>query len=292
MSGKLWDNATILRKCSVLRIASYNVKNLFGPDAEYPKPAHELRALLREIDKLSADVLVLQEVGGADALAYLNESLSAPYPVQHCQAGNSERGIHLAVLSRFPLRVKSHRDRRLSDEQGMPVQGYTSADHARTGQAEALGLQRDLLEIEIDEQGAEIVLFAVHLKSKAQMPWQIADAEATRAAEARLIAERVQGVMDSGREVMLAGDFNDVPAAPSLAAIDALGLIDVHLATPSRSKRSRSTYWPKRHARIDRILVSAGLAARIVQNSARIHTGDRARRASDHFAVSVDLCFA
>ena len=53
--------------------------------------------------------------------------------------------------------------------------------------------------------------------------------------------------------------------------------------------RNPSTYWPKRRMRLDFLLLSAAAEGLYVADSARIHTGARAKRASDHYPVSVDL---
>lgn len=274
-----------------MRIASYNTKNLFHIDQPGAKPEFELRALGREIDKFDADVLLLQEVGSQAALEALNDRLANPYPIALCQLGNSTRDIHLGLLSRYPAHVMSHRQAVLNDVDGQEIRLAMSLAQSEQQMTEPLRLQRDLLQATLMLPQGELVLLGVHLKSKGRPLWQTVDSDTIRAAEARYIAGVAQGLLKQNAKLVLAGDFNDVPHATSLAAIDHLELHDPHAARLAKLGRNPTTYWPKRRTRIDRLLLSGNLVSHVQADSARIHIGDRARRASDHFAVSVDLCF-
>ena len=70
------------------------------------------------IDQVGADILAVQEVGSMASLTHLNNRLAKPYAESCVVEGNSNRAIHLGVLSRFPVRVTSHRERHLVDPDG------------------------------------------------------------------------------------------------------------------------------------------------------------------------------
>ena len=283
-----------------MRIATYNVQNLFTePDARrqqraVAKPAKALKALAGTLGALTADVVMLQEVGSAAALEQVNAQLASPYPYSAVVEGNSERGIHLAALSREPFELRSHRELSLHDEDGAQLLEYASETAAGLQRATPISIQRDLLRIELDlaDQGV-LALFNVHLKSKTNRPWRRLAADDVRAAEARQIAEVVGDYLlkHPQRPVLLGGDFNDLRSSDSLRPIFALPLADPLGEQLARTGRNPSTYWPKRRMRLDFLLLSEAAHSRVVPDSARIHADQRAKRASDHYPVSVELCF-
>lgn len=283
-----------------MRIASYNVQNLFTEaDARRQtrataKPGKGLTALAGTLGVLAADAVLLQEVGSAEALTLVNERLKEPYPFAAVVEGNSERGIHLAVLSREPFQVTSHRHLTLDDEAGRPLLDYASEAAAGSGQLTPIQIQRDLLQIELDLADAgTLALFNVHLKSKTNRPWRQLAADDVRAAEARQVAERLAAylALHPDRPLLIGGDFNDLRSSESLAPLFELPLVDPLGQQLAQTGANPSTYWPKRRMRLDFLLLSAAAASRLVPDSAQIHAGQRAKRASDHYPISVDLDF-
>jgi endonuclease/exonuclease/phosphatase family metal-dependent hydrolase len=281
-----------------LRIASYNVHNLFTEaDARQQaragaKPAKALKALGATLDAVNADTVLLQEVASPEALALVNERLSMPYPFAAVVEGNSERGIHLAVLSREPFELTSHRHLTLADEAGLPLLEYASEAAAAADQPTPLQIQRDLLQIELDlaDEGV-LTLFNVHLKSKTNRSWRRLAADDVRAAEARQIAGLLGNYLHAypERPVLLGGDFNDLRSSECLAPLFELPLADPLGELLAKTGGNPSTYWPKRRMRLDFLLLSPEAARRLVPNSPQIHSGQRAKRASDHYPVSVEL---
>lgn len=284
-----------------MRIASYNVQNLFTDadarqhEGAVAKPAKAIQALSGTLAALGADAVLLQEVASAAALEQVNARLETPYPFAAVVEGNSERGIHLAVLSREPFEVTSHRQVELTDTAGTPLEEYPSEAAAFADQALPLRIQRDLLRIELDlaDQGA-LTLFNVHLKSKTNRAWRRLPADDVRAAEARQIAGLVEAhlLAHPERPVLIGGDFNDLRSSDSLAPFFALPLADPMGEQLAARGGNPSTYWPKRRMRLDFLLLSAAAQARLVHNSATIHASQRAKRASDHYPISVDLDFS
>jgi endonuclease/exonuclease/phosphatase family metal-dependent hydrolase len=280
-----------------VRIASYNVHNLLDEDGARlagaaVKTPPQMKALIGTLAELRADVVLLQEVGDGGVLDALNDQLPAPYPYLGVLPGNSLRGIHLAILSREPFELTSHRDAVLAGEDGEALSEYETEADAAAGCANPVRFQRDIMLAELLlEDGEPLALFNVHLKSKTNRPWKRLAADVIRAAEVRHVASTVRAYLDAhpGRGLVLAGDFNDTRSSDVLKPLFALPLSDPMGEALARSGRNPSTYWPKRRMRFDFVLLSPALRARMAAGSARIHSGQRAQRASDHYPVSVDL---
>ena len=282
---------------SRLRIATYNVRNLFDEDgaklANAPcKTSAELKALVGTLAGLRADVILLQEIGSQRLLSEVNDRLPDPYPVVEMLPGNSNRGIHLAVVSRERVRLTSHRSLTLTDEAGQALGEYESEGDAAAHIRTPLRIQRDLMLAELQPDGLDtLALFNVHLKSKTNRDWRLLAADNIRSAESRQIAAQIERYLTRfpQRPVLLGGDFNDTRNSEAVAPIFGLPLSDPLGETLAQSGRNPSTYWPKRRMRLDYLLVSAAARSLLVKGSAKIHGGERARRASDHYPVSLDL---
>jgi endonuclease/exonuclease/phosphatase family metal-dependent hydrolase len=277
-----------------LRIATYNLKNLFvgaaGPTQTArrrapPKRRAELKALAHVIGRVDADVLALQEVGGAAALDALNGLLTRPYAHARVVPGNSDRGIHLAYLSRLPFATRSHSGRALRDRQGELLR--EPAEEAADGTS-ALRLQRDLLRCDLAAGAEGLTLYNVHLKSPNQPRWRQIGADEVRAAECRLIAEVIgaQQRAEPRRPVVLLGDFNAPWDSESLTPLRSLGLVNLLEATrPPKAP----TFWPGAGAEIDLVLATAAALPYVVRGSVHVHESQRARKGSDHYPVSFEL---
>ena len=276
-------------KGSVIRIGTYNVQNLFLAGEGEAKPARALTALRKVIQRLDADLLVLQEVGSKHTLGLLNEQLPQPYPYFECVPGNSLRSIHLAVLSRLPIQVRSHKDEVLCDELGQTLPSFADALAAHEQRTSATTLQRDVLQVETEA----LTLFGVHLKSKGNPAWQCVAADEIRSLEAQVVARLVEAYVATHPETatVVLGDFNDLPSSDALAPLSELNWIDPHGLKCQRLGRNPSTYWPKRRMRLDRVLVKPDTVPLIVADSELIHTGELYRKASDHYPVTLDLNF-
>ena len=128
----------------LFRCCTYNVRNLFllpghlRTSTAPGKRRAELRALAQVIDSLDADLIALQEVGSRGALAALNNLLRAPFAHSGLRPGNSDRGIELAVLSRWPLQLTSHAGQILLTAEGETLEEYACAADAREGKASPL----------------------------------------------------------------------------------------------------------------------------------------------------------
>jgi len=244
------------------------------------------------IDQVAADVMVVQEAGSATSLQSLNQRLADPYAYVDVVPGNSNRSIHLGVMSRHPLSFKSHTDTVLKDPADARLDHFVDEAAALAGIPAPLKFYRDLLRVEI-QAGTRtcVTLFCVHLKSRTNQRWQMRSADEIRVAECRALHASVSAYTREHpcRVVCLLGDFNDRITSDALAPVVALGFADPLGARLKSSGRNPSTYWPKRRMRIDHILVSPNARGLVAEESPQIHASDMARTASDHYPVSIDL---
>ncbi|MFV2089979.1 MAG: endonuclease/exonuclease/phosphatase family protein [Pseudomonadales bacterium] len=147
-----------------------------------------------------------------------------------------------------------------------------------------------LAEVETREFGT-VAVFNVHLKSKTNRDWRLLAAELVRSAECRLIAAILSGYIRQHPErgVYLLGDFNDTRHSDALRPLFAVPLTDPVGDVVMRNGGNPSTYWPRRRMRIDFILASDRGERLLLADTGFIHRSQQAKRASDHFPVSVDL---
>lgn len=271
----------------MIRLATYNVRNLFLCGEGEEKPAREVRALVKTIAHLDADVLLLQEVGSLQSLQILNQKLTNPYPFEACVVGNSERSIHLGVLSRESFQTHSHRNISLLDEHAMPVQYFANQAAALNAVTSPVVVQRDFLKVQLPH----LTLIGVHLKSKGNPAWQCIPADQIRLLEAQALASLAasEHAKERDRALVVLGDFNDLAASVSLQSLAHLGWVDMHEKHYKALGRNPSTYWPKRRMRIDRMMISPETQRHVVANSAQIIIDERFRLASDHYPVVIDL---
>ncbi|MFT5449591.1 MAG: endonuclease/exonuclease/phosphatase family metal-dependent hydrolase [Gammaproteobacteria bacterium] len=277
-----------------LRIATYNTKNLFNAKhPHHPKKPREVRELARMVAKLNAHVLGLQEVENETALAELNQRLPEPYA--HCGLlqGNSHRGINLAFMSRFPIHLTSHRQVVLRNESGCELHDFVNAQAVQSDNATALRFQRDLLLAQFTFAGHTLALFNAHLKSPIRNEWSNSGADVIRAAEARAIQAIVSAyaIENPDHLTVLLGDLNQRHDHESLQAIMSLGYFDPVLDELVPENNQLSTHWSRPRARIDHLLLGPAAHNRYIAGSAAVHREAGARKASDHYPVSIALQF-
>lgn len=266
-----------------LRIATYNVRNLFvagdaGLDRSEIKATVALKAVARVLDLMAADIVALQEVGSQAALTALNSLMREPYAFSQCVPGNSDRGIHLAYLARRPLTLTSL---------GQDALGDTPA-------LRKLQLQRDLLRADLaaGDSHQPLTLFAVHLKSKVAGPDLALSSDALRAHELAYVLARLATAERAAQPAVLLGDFNDLPSSDALTALRQSSWVDAlaHDQVLTEGKgRLPGSFWPRRRARIDRVLLNPAAAQRLVRGSTATHASTLAQRGSDHYPVSAEL---
>jgi endonuclease/exonuclease/phosphatase family metal-dependent hydrolase len=151
------------------RVMTWNVENLFAPAPGVSRDRfnRKLAHLAALIDGAAPTVLALQEVGGADALAALQERLGRPMP--HAALADADgRGIRCAVLSTLPIEAQSQI--RSFPPLIRPVQNRDPIfdDPATPLDDESLtaSLGRPALEVTVRVADEPVTIINAHLKSK------------------------------------------------------------------------------------------------------------------------------
>ncbi len=261
-------------------IATYNVHNLFDTvddpdhdddvltDAQLERKFDRLEEVLREVD---ADIVALQEVENQALLDELfgQRLRDMGYVERRLIEGTHRRGIDVAVVSRLPLeRVISHQ-----------------YDHWSNGE-HSYYFSPDCLEVRIRFGPRLVVLFINHLIS--QLGGAEADAVRVELGKRLNFMARSTRSMFPGAGVIIAGDLNDRPDSPTLAAVLGEGddaLVDLTRLLP---ESERYTYLFRGHPEVlDYIIVSQDLARDAVPTSVRAVHGPDAEQASDHFPFVV-----
>jgi endonuclease/exonuclease/phosphatase family metal-dependent hydrolase len=202
-----------------VRIAAFNVHRFFDTVCEsgncggsayeaLPTPeAFTARAkrIASAIASMKAGVVLLSEVETALSLEALQTRLPGYSSAVLGEIGTAA-SVDVAVLARYPLReVRRHRAQRI----------LTRPDGTSTL------FSREFLEVRLDVQGAEVIVFAAHFRSKVNDDpgRRYAEAEASRAIVTEVASER------PGALVVLGGDLNDVPGSPPLEALELGGVL-------------------------------------------------------------------
>jgi endonuclease/exonuclease/phosphatase family metal-dependent hydrolase len=277
-----------------LCIASYNTKNLFNSrHPDHPKRPRELRELARMIGKINAQILALQEVENMLALTELNQRLEQPYAYCELIEGNSSRGIHLALMSNLPFELTSHRHLKLKNQAGQELYEFPTAQVGAAAPPAALQFQRDLLLAQCSYGEHTLAVFNMHLKSRIQNDQSDLDSDEIRLAEARTVFEIVSTYEKQHplHSIIVLGDLNQPAGHASLQPIMALGYFDPILTELVPDNTQLSTHWSKPRDRIDHVLLSTSARRRYVEQSVTVHREAGARKASDHYPVSIRLQF-
>lgn len=274
-------------------IATYNAENFFDdvwPNDHQTKPDHEVDALADVVDGIGADIIAFQEVESERSLEILNNKLDRPFDYYALIRGNSERDINLGFLSRFRFYTTSHVDVQLQRSDGSVLRDYASPQARHMGQKTPMGFQRDLLLGEFSIGGGRtLAVFNVHFKSRSRKWWQDTSSNRLREAEARAARRIVRAYLQDNPQVpvLFLGDLNNTSGHYSVRpVVKNLGFSDI---VKGEVPANASTYWDNVGDRIDYILLSDLAESPYVDGSGTIHNSSRARTASDHYAVSVEL---
>jgi endonuclease/exonuclease/phosphatase family metal-dependent hydrolase len=202
----------------------------------------------RVLREINADVVCLVEVEDRLVLSrFASQKLTKsggfrPYPFNILIDGNDPRGIDVSLLSRFPIRqIRSHID----DRSGGP----TSGGGGRV-------FSRDCLEVDVELPGGRTLhMLLNHLKSRGYGTTAANDAR--RKLQADTVAKKILPRYDLKKDlVVVCGDFNDTPDRPPLQTLlQTPNLSDV-LSMKFPTQADRWTYFYKKPAQIDYLLVS------------------------------------
>ena len=265
---------------SGLRFIAYNVENWLTMDRyvdnkplkNSPKPESEKKAVVSLLAKHSPDVLGLCEIGTAEDLAEIQESLkSAGLDLPHSHyTGGSDPVRHLGLLSRFPIASTAK-----------PAE----MEFQMTGQTYAIN--RGILDASIAARGKNYRFIGVHLKSKRAT--EEFDQEEMRVHEARLLRRHVDSILgaDDDARVVVYGDFNDTRPTKAFKAVTG-SYNDPGYLTAIPMKDSKGHAWTHHwaphdiYSRIDFITVSRGLRPDVDFRASLIIDDSEWDKGSDH----------
>ena len=276
--------AGAILRAEPLTIATYNIENytLANRTTEdgvyrkaYPKPEAAKAALRAVIRQMNADVVALQEVGGAGYLRELQRDLkSEGMEYAHAvvlEAADKDRMT--GVLSRRELTgVTRHTD--------LTFKYFEGAETVRRG----------LLEVRVASAAGEVALFVVHLKSRFTERPDDPGAAVWRAGEAVAVRDRVLAVFPepATARFVIAGDFNCGRTDRPVRAMLERGKTKIADWLPAADSRRHvwSYFYRKEdeYSRVDHVLVSPGLSGRV---TGRIPDSPEVEQASDHRPVVV-----
>ncbi|MBX3166459.1 MAG: endonuclease/exonuclease/phosphatase family protein [Candidatus Eremiobacteraeota bacterium] len=266
-------------------LASYNVLNLFDnlddpgkKDEGTPAKSAASQAALAEVMVSSgADVIALQEVENIGILTAFRDQngLGEIYPHLLLLEGNDNRGIDVALMSKYPIQNPvSHK------ETTFKVEGEKKKGH----------FLRDVLQADIEMPGKiPVRFFVTHFASK--LGGQRSDR--LRQAEARAAREIIQKETAHfpGQRYVLLGDFNDTPDSPAVKTFttpdkNGWAMRDVFADAPDTvsypTDEETAAKWGRK--KIDQILVSPQLMQSFQSHQVHHHPADQ--QASDHWMVS------
>jgi endonuclease/exonuclease/phosphatase family metal-dependent hydrolase len=214
-------------------VMTWNVENLFRPDLGAPQADQDrfqrkLTLLGDVITQLAPDVVALQEVGGEEPLADLQQALGGTYPHRAISAFPDRRGIRVAFLAKHAVDDQTD----LVDFPPGPaldIHGLTETG----GSAPITRMGRGALRIRVTIGGQTVDLLTAHLKSKlltflrpgGKTSFQPRDEDERaqvagialllRTAEAVTLRTQVNAFLggNAGTPLLVLGDFNDVPEA-------------------------------------------------------------------------------
>jgi endonuclease/exonuclease/phosphatase family metal-dependent hydrolase len=298
---------TTPRKSDVVRIATYNVANLFDDkddptlqdryeDMNTTKPKEELEGIVDAIRAIDADVLVLEEIESVAVLGWFRDTYLSGmgYTEAISIDAGDPRGIEQGVLSRFPLAEPMVWPR-------MALQGKHPAG-ADAPEGEPITFHRSPFRVDVivpagargNPRDYDFTIFAIHAKSGRNSGyWREAEAIGTT----KLIHTAMSD--DPGRNVVVLGDFNAVQTDASFQTFISSGLIDLFA---DRRPDDPATTTHESGRSIDHVLVNAAMMPEVIRDS-RFVFGTPARPkgvdyrtypapkgyASDHYPVVVDI---
>jgi endonuclease/exonuclease/phosphatase family metal-dependent hydrolase len=280
-------------------LATYNVMNLLEP-REPCEPRDQAReqlrrkieaigAMLRECD---ADVVALQEIGSAALVSAVVAAVPGAGYAEPIVGTADARGIRCAIVTRLPLLAA-----RVHTAEALAFPAFVATDPSPFGAR--IPLRRGVVHAVVDAPGTGAVhVFSAHFKSRIGVPLldaagrevpptsARARSEAAlrslvwRAAEALFVRALVDDALASGTSTtsttsttsatappasaIVAGDLNDLPGSPVLAALRGEGpgeLFDCTSRIPSEARYS--LFVEGRGVQIDHVLATAGLYGRL-----------------------------
>lgn len=292
-------------KPSSVVVGSYNVENLFAKEdipegaRMRPKYAGAQAALADNLKLADADVVALQEVSSKATLENFlrRNDLAAMYPHVAHVVGNSDRGINVAIISKYPFEtIVTHKDEK-----------FPLADGSGESQ-----FSRDLLRADVNLDGvpgAELSIYTTHSKSRRPADPGEASSDTQRLSEGQAIRSIVEREMKPypGRLYVVTGDLNDNTDDKSVQAMLNPKQGEPWLDSLDHLPDNQRNTWPSNPARggrfgpeqFDHILYPKSVDGQLVES--KIHRYDESpdgkhkdvsANASDHLMISAEFRLA
>ncbi|MCE2884624.1 MAG: endonuclease/exonuclease/phosphatase family protein [Planctomycetaceae bacterium] len=305
------------KKSGALRLACYNVENLFDQKDDPANPFDQdemtkperLEALAKTIRELDADILCLEEVESKECLLWFRDTYLKGMGYEHAASEDNgyNRGIEQSVLSRVPIvkaQVYTGEDLVISDMESRrngdsaKRLGGTWAPPAKGSMPERF--QRSPMRVDLKtKDGYPLTVYVVHFKAGRDFDHQ-------RELEALQVEAWVEEELKSNPDANIAvlGDYNGTPNDMNVKALRMSddGLVSAYdwRFDPKAKSSTYATHASERS--IDFIVMSPGLAADCVDGSyfvlgtMQLHkdadwrTAEKPQGyASDHMPVSIEL---
>lgn len=225
-----------------LRVAQINAENLFlFFDEELPaqwrtmtekewqslsrasvanKPLKKALWLADSLQKINADVIMFNEVGGLESLSNFSRYFLSDNYIPHILEGNSDRGIDVGYLIKksFSGRLELHTHKNRPLHFLYPHEVHNNKYFEKSAPEKVIKthyFSRDCAELrwfDGDEAAPKVIFLLVHLKSKLDPDGIDPEGKERRAAELRTLVEIYLEVKNEfpNTGVIVGGDFNGV----------------------------------------------------------------------------------
>lgn len=225
---------------------------------------YKISLIMEALDRIDADVILLQEIEKDECLQALNDALDPAFEIAVLGEIGGTATLDVAVLARGELiEVREHRNIPIP----RPTGGQTT-------------FSREFLEVAMDIDGQELVVFAAHFKSKNNDDASRRLAEAMAARE--IVLERAAASPDA--LIVFGGDLNDTPGSPPIDAIEDGG--GLHRVAEDLGDDDWTIRFFDDRSAIDHLYIATGAAGAYVPGTAEVirdSSGSLAQ--SDHAAL-------
>ncbi|MEN3015096.1 MAG: endonuclease/exonuclease/phosphatase family protein [bacterium] len=256
-------------KVNTLKLASYNLRNLFdniddplkndGP----PKKESEIAGIGDIIRRSNADIVALQEVENIQILTKLLETAGLKDKYNVIVGKSDERGIATALLVSKKFKIKN----------------YTINENNEV-------FKRPPVEALIEIMpGFQVKVFTVHLKSKRGG----VEADKQRYKE---VENLIQKTKNTDTPTIIMGDFNDLPDSITIKTLESNGFTDVRNLDKMSRETKYPTYYGKYKSVLDYIFVSKHFNESVVQRSFNVvgrYEYPNVHKFSDHRMIEIQL---
>ncbi|GAA5483064.1 endonuclease/exonuclease/phosphatase family protein [Haloferula sargassicola] len=271
----------------LVRFIAYNLENWLSMDRyvdgqstqDAPKPEKEKEAAVTLIARHRPDILGVCEIGQKSDLQDLQARLAkAGLDLPNLyHTGGADDTRHLGLLTRFPIASTTP---------------HTDLEYSLEGRKFIMG--RGVLDAVVETPNGPVHFFGAHLKSKREIPE--ADQEEMRRAEARLLREQVDHVLEADPETPLIvyGDMNETRGNSAVRILQGPrnGPMSLGMAYLRDSVGTTWThFWSYQdvYSRFDYVLFSHPMTSRFEWDHCKVLDDPEVGDASDHRPLYVEF---